>query len=31
LEPVQGLCIVLLGRLHDGQFDIAEQLVIEVN
>ena len=24
LEPVQGLCVVLLGRLYDGQFDIAE-------
>jgi hypothetical protein len=24
LESVQGLSVVLLGRLHDGQFDIAE-------
>jgi hypothetical protein len=31
LEPVQGLCVVLLSRLHDGQFDIVESLVIEVN
>ena len=31
LEPVEGLCGLLLGRLHDPQFDIAESLVIAVN
>jgi hypothetical protein len=31
LAPVEGLCVVRLGRLHDGQCDSAEEPLLEVH